>query len=217
LGAPPPSLPVATGPADPNARLILASGSPRRIELLRDAGYAFVLEPANLDEERHPGKLLPRELALYLAQAKANAIGQKHRRDVTLAADTIVAFGDMPIGKPANEAAAREIIRLLSGTTHIVITAVALCCPDRGIDWVAAAMSAVRMRVLNGREVDDYVASGLWKGKAGGYGIQDDRPLITCVSGSTTNVIGLPMTLTRQLLGQAGIHVAGSSDAAPVP
>jgi septum formation protein len=186
--------------------LILASSSPRRADLLRDAGYAFAVDPADVDEDRYPGNPLPRELAILLAQSKARRVAQRHPGDVVLAADTIVAFGDTPLGKPHDERHAREMIRLLSGTTHIVVTAVAVAGPDHKIVRVDAAMSAVRMPALTPRHLDAYLASGLWQGKAGGYGIQDPDPIVTLSGGEITNVIGLPMPQTIRLLTHTGIH-----------
>lgn len=185
--------------------LILASASPRRADLLRAAGYAFDVHAADVDEEQYLNKMLPHNLAAFLAKVKADRIADRFPADVTLAADTVVAFGDIAVGKPADEAEAREMLRLLSATTHIVITGVAVRCPDRKVELSGTALSAVRMRRLSNAEIDRHVVSGLWKGKAGAYGIQDPEPLVTCVGGSVTNVIGLPMGLTKRLLTTAGI------------
>jgi septum formation protein len=187
-------------------QLILASGSPRRAALLRQGGYAFDVKPAAVDEDAYLQKFLPVPLAAFLAKAKADDVANRFGYEVTLAADTVVAFGDTPLGTPATQDDARAMIGLLSGTTHIVITGVAVRCPAREIDLHATVLSAVRMRSLSPREIGEYVASGLWKSKAGGYGIQDPEPLVTCVGGSISNVIGLPMEETRRLLEQAGIR-----------
>jgi septum formation protein len=188
--------------------LILASSSPRRADLLREAGYAFTVDPADVDEDRYPGKPLPRELALFLAQSKARHVAQRRAGNVVLAADTVVAFGDTPLGKPHHHIHAREMITLLSGTTHIVVTAIAVAGPDPDVVRVDSAMSAVRMPALTPKRLDDYIASRLWEGKAGGYGIQDPDPIVTLAGGELTNVIGLPMPQTVRLLTQAGIHPA---------
>ena len=186
--------------------LILASSSPRRADLLRDAGFSFIVDPADVDEDRYPGNPLPRDLAILLAQAKAKRVAQRHPGDVVLAADTVVAFGDTPLGKPHDERHAREMLRLLAGTTHIVVTAVAVAGPDPAALRVDSAMSAVRMPARQPQRLDDYLASGLWQGKAGGYGIQDPDPIVTLVGGELTNVIGLPIPQTTRLLSHAGIH-----------
>ena len=186
-------------------RLILASASPRRQQLLRDAGYDFVVHPANIDEDDHPGRILPAELAEYLAVQKAKAVAllPQFRDDVILAADTVVAFGDRSLGKPADAAEARRMLDLLSGTTHIVITGVSVI----RLQHIARSrvMSAVRMRVLTAKEIADYVAGKQWQGKAGGYGIQDRDPFVIRQAGCHTNIVGLPMPETQRLLKQAGI------------
>jgi len=186
--------------------LILASSSPRRADLLRDAGYTFIVDPADVDEDRYPGNPLPRDLALLLAQAKARRVAQRHPGDVVLAADTVVAFGDTPLGKPHDQRHAREMLTLLAGTTHIVVTAVAVAGPEPAVLRVDSAMSAVRMPRPQSQRLVQYLASGLWQGKAGGYGIQDPDPIVTLAGGELTNVIGLPMPQTTRLLAHAGIH-----------
>jgi septum formation protein len=195
--------------------LILASASPRRAALLREAGYVFAIDPAEVDEDRYPGKPLPRDLAVLLARLKAKLAAQRHPGDVVVAADTVVAFADVPLGKPHHAAHAREMLTLLSGTTQIVVTAVAVAGPDSDVIRVASALSAVRMDALSKSRLDEYIASGLWQGKAGGYGIQDTAPIVTCVGGSVSNVIGLPMPETQRLLEEAGIRPANPPTSPP--
>lgn len=173
--------------------------------MLRQAGYEFVVRPATVDEQAQFGKLPPVQLALFLAKAKGEQISGRFGYEVTLAADTVVAFGDTPLGTPQTEQEAREMIELLSGTTHVVVTGVSIRCPARDIDLDCTALSGVRMRVMSNQRIDEYVASGRWQGKAGGYGIQDTDPIVTCIGGSISNVIGLPMEQTRELLQKAGI------------
>ena len=124
-----------------------------------------------------------------------------------LAADTVVALGDRPLGKPADADDARQMLRLLGGTTHQVITGVCVAPPRHEVSSAAAAS---RPPSTCGRsteaEIDAYVASGDWQGKAGGYGIQDDDPFVTRISGCHTNIVGLPMTDTARLLAEAGVH-----------
>jgi septum formation protein len=188
-------------------RLILASASPRRRELLMQAGYEFEVHPADIDEEDYPPQTLPADLAQRLAMLKAQALVPRFPTDVILAADTVVAFGDIPLGKPENEDEAVKMLELLSGTTHVVITGVTALRPATNFSISTKVMSAVRMRPWSQKEIHRYVASGDWKGKAGGYGIQDDRPdpFVMRLSGSHSNIVGLPMEATAELLSSAGI------------
>jgi septum formation protein len=205
----------------PSPRLILASASPRRRELLIAAGYDFEVHPANIDEDDYPPQMLPGELAQRLAMLKAQELVPRFVDDVILAADTVVAFGDIPLGKPADEQDAVRMLELLSGTTHVVITGVTVLRPATNFSISTRVMSAVRMRVWSQKEIHRYVASGDWKGKAGGYGIQDERPdpFVTRLSGSHSNIVGLPMEATAELLNSAGIHprVSGEGTEKPVP
>jgi septum formation protein len=188
--------------------LILASASPRRQELLRGAGYDFVVRPANVDEDGHP-RMLPAELAEYLAAQKARHVARQFPNDVVLGADTVVAFGDTPVGKPADADDARRMLRLLAGTTHVVITGVAVVRAAASYFTCSRVMSAVHMRDLTPQEIDRYVAGGQWQGKAGGYGIQDDDPFVTRMSGCHTNIVGLPVPETKRLLALAGVEPKG--------
>ena len=185
-------------------RLVLASASPRRQELLREAGYEFDVIPAEIDESAPPG-MLPAALAEQLALNKARAVANQHPECVILAADTVVAFGDVPLGKPADAEHAKRMLTLLAGTTHIVITALAVVHTAEGFFKSTRTMSAVRMRALTQAEIAQYVATNQWQGKAGGYGIQDNDPFVTRIAGSHTNIVGLPMTATKRLLAEAGI------------
>ena len=186
-------------------QLILASASPRRRQLLEEAGYEFVVHPADVDETVAPG-VYPPDFAQKLAVAKAETVAKQFPEDVILAADTIVTFGDQILGKPANADEARRMLAFLSRTTHIVITGV--CVIRKSGDMVQATrvMSGVRMANLTPEQIDAYVASGDWQGKAGGYGIQDNDPFVTRTCGSHTNIVGLPMEVVRRLLAAAGIY-----------
>jgi septum formation protein len=186
-------------------RLILASGSPRRRDLLREAGYEIFVAPADVDEENVPTGMLPSELARHLALSKARAVAPRFPDDYVLGADTVVAFGDTAMSKPADEADARRMLTLLAGTTHVVITGVALVCEALNVERVVHVMSAVRMRSLSPREVEEYLRTGEWRGKAGAYGIQDRDPFVTNMAGSLSNVVGLPMEAVREMLEGAGI------------
>ena len=191
-------------------RLVLASASPRRQDLLREAGFAFDIEPANIDEGDVPDGLTPGALAEHLAFEKARAVSRARPEDVVLGADTVVAFGDHPLGRPADPDDARRMLRLLGGTTHVVVTGVAVVHRAANLVRRCRVMSAVHMRALTPAEVDAYVQSNQWQGKAGGYGIQDRDPFVTRTAGCLTNIVGLPMTSTRRLLAEAGILPASN-------
>jgi septum formation protein len=191
----------ALGPAP---RLILASSSPRRKSLLEEAGYEFLVVPANVDE-KVPPQILPVDLAEQLAETKGRAVAPGYPEDVVLAADTVVSFGDYILGKPNDAAHARTMLNLLSGTTHLVITGVFVVRQSMSYSKLAHVMSAVRMNTLSNREIEEYVASNLWQGKAGGYGIQDPDPFVERIRGCHTNIVGLPMKTTKRLLEAAGV------------
>jgi septum formation protein len=187
-------------------RLILASASPRRQSLLRDAGFVFDIHPADLDEASFAADgMAPSELAKRLALAKAEAVASKFPDAVVLGADTIVAFGEQILGKPRDAQHAYEMLSLLSGTTHLVITGVAVVHPSARFSATIRNLSAVRMKPLTLHDIENYIATGQWRDKAGGYGIQDTDPFIIRMAGSHTNIVGLPMTATRNLLATAGI------------
>jgi septum formation protein len=187
-------------------RLVLASASPRRQSLLTEAGYEFTVHPSQVDERalEKPG-MLPADLALRLAIAKGEAVADQFPSDVVLAADTVVAFGDLALGQPPDAGAARRMLRLLESTTHLVITAITVIHQSIGHRSTARVMSAVRMNALTNEQIDRYVETGLWRGKAGGYGIQDNDPFVERMTGCHTNIVGLPMTTTKRLLADAGI------------
>jgi septum formation protein len=188
-------------------RLILASASPRRRELLRAADYAFDVCPADVDEDSYPPGTLPADLAELLAAKKADALAPRFPADVILAADTVVALGDRSIGKPADAAGAAAMIGLLAGTEHVVVTGVAVLRPATGFRRTTRVLSSVHMRPLSAAEIDAYVATGQWQGKAGGYGLQDEHadPFVVRTAGSHTNIVGLPMEATAELLAAAGV------------
>ncbi len=191
---------------NPSPQFVLASGSPRRQELLRSGGYDFLVDQADIDENDFPQDILPIELSLRLARTKAQEVAARHPADVVLAADTVVAFGDEILGKPEDAYQARDMLKLLSGTTHIVITGVVVKKLAGAFIQEKRVLSAVRMRWMSEREIDAYVASGEWRGKAGGYGIQDNDPFVKRLAGCHTNIVGLPMTTTKAMLSAAGIE-----------
>jgi septum formation protein len=203
---------LSTSAPNNSRRLVLASASPRRQKLLREAGFVdFLVEPSHVDEDDFPASMLPAEVAVHLAKLKAGKVAADLRfaRDAILAADTVVALGDQVIGKPDDAQHAREILRLLSGTTQIVVTGVAVQVAAENYLRVRRVMSAVRMRNLSEVEIERYLQTGAWRGKAGAYGLQDDNhDIVRCTGGCRTNVIGLPIPATVEMLAEVGIKAA---------
>jgi len=190
--------------------LILASRSPRRKALLREYGYEFEVLPPPLDEPDHLATgLLPSQRAEALSFFKARSVAERIDAGVILGGDTIVALDNRLFGKPADRADARRILCDLSGTTQQVITGVTLLDASTGMRVIEHDCTAVTMKQLSDDELEAYLDTGAWIGKAGAYGIQDrGDAFITRVEGSFTNVVGLPMELVIRLLAEWGIHPA---------
>ncbi|MFZ1481141.1 MAG: Maf family protein [Paracoccaceae bacterium] len=183
-------------------RLILGSASPRRSELLAQMGLVpDAVLPPDIDEDPRKGEL-PRPYAARLAREKALAVATGPD-DVVLCADTTVALGRRILGKPADAGEAAAFLTLLGGRRHQVITAVAVRRGDRV--WVRESVSAVKMKRLSDAELNTYLSSGEWQGKAGGYGIQGlAGAFIPWISGSFSGIMGLPVAETAALLTAAG-------------
>ena len=184
--------------------LVLASASPRRLELLRQVGLMpDCIDPADIDETPRRGELPPAH-AMRLAQEKVQAVVPRHPGAYVLAADTVVACGRRILPKTEDEASARRCLELLSGRRHRVHGAITVAGPDgrlvsRRVD------SQVAFKRLSEAEIAAYLRSSEWQGKAGGYAIQGHAAaLIRWVSGSYSNVVGLPLFETVQLLGGRG-------------
>ncbi len=186
-------------------RLILGSGSPRRKELLAGLGIMpDLVLPPDIDEDPRKGEL-PRPYCLRLAQEKALAV-PAGPQDVVLCADTTVALGRRILGKPADAGEAAAFLTALGGRRHQVITAVAVRRGDRVLS--RESLSTVKMKRLSDIELNAYLASGEWQGKAGGYGIQGlAGALIPWISGSYTGIMGLPVAETSALLTAIGYPV----------
>jgi septum formation protein len=185
-------------------RLILGSASARRRDLLAQVGIVpdAILAP-EIDERPARGES-PRACALRLAVGKAEAVAAGEEAAV-LAADTVVALGRRLLGKPADSAEAARFLALLSGRRHRVITGVALRRGERR--WSRAVETAVRFRRLDAAEIETYLASGEWQGKAGGYAIQGRAGgFVPWIGGSYSNIVGLPLAETLGLLAAAGIR-----------
>ena len=186
---------MATGPL-----LVLASASPRRLDLLRQIGLKpDRVDPADIDEIPRPGELPPAH-AIRLAEEKARAVMPRHPGAYILAADTVVACGRRILPKPLDAASARACLKMLSGRRHRVYGGIALASPDERLT-LRRVDSHVAFKRLSDAEIAAYLCSGEWRGKAGGYAIQGRAAaLIRWVSGSYSNVVGLPLFETFQLL-----------------
>ena len=183
-------------------RLILGSASPRRRDLLAQIGVVpDAVLPPDIDETPLPREL-PRPYCARIARKKVEAV-EAGPEDVVLCADTTVAMGRRIMGKPADAGEAAAFLVALGGRRHTVVTALAVRRGDRV--WTREVVSVVKMKRLSDIELNGYLASGDWAGKAGGYGIQGPAgAFIPWISGSYTGIMGLPVAETAQMLAAAG-------------
>lgn len=197
----------AEGATD-RARLILASASPRRVDLLAQVGIVpDAVDPADIDETPLPREL-PRQHAERLAAAKACAVAARHSGAFVLAADTVVGVGRRILPKAEDEATARKCLDLLSGRRHRVYGGIALVCPD-GTLRERTVMTMVAFKRLSRAETDAYLAGGEWRGKAGGYAVQGAAAaFVPGINGSYSNVVGLALCETVGLLHGNGFLAA---------
>ncbi|MFN3231578.1 MAG: Maf family protein [Alphaproteobacteria bacterium] len=190
--------------ASPASRLVLASASPRRLQLLQQVGLEPAeTAPADIDESPRKAEL-PRQLAARLADEKAKAVASRFPDDLILAADTVVACGRRSLPKAGTEAEARACLDLLSGRAHRVYTGVTLVLPN-GHMRRRTVESRVAFKALSAAERRTYLDSGEWRDKAGGYAIQGlAAAYIRTLQGSYTNVVGLPVFEVVSMLASAG-------------
>ncbi|HJQ78784.1 MAG TPA: Maf family protein [Lacipirellulaceae bacterium] len=196
---------------------MLASSSPRRRELLAEAGYEFTVVPPPPEIECGVcSELGPAGLVAELAFRKALAVvellqdEEKSRRPgrpgllapIVIAADTVAEYDGFILGKPHDEEHARAMLRQLSGREHRVLTGLCLWRLGDRQPLVRVAVTTLRMDPLSGAQLDEYLASGQWEGKAGAFGYQDRLGWVHIVEGSESNVVGLPMELLAELLAQ---------------
>ena len=196
----------------PKSQLVLASASPRRREILSAAGLRFRIEPAELDERALPGEP-PAQHAARLARAKALAVARRQAGDpgcVVIAADTLVVVGTRVLGKPSDAREAESHLASLCGRSHRVITAVAVVRADALHPREALVESEVALRPASADEIRAYVATGEPLDKAGAYALQGEgRRFVERVIGSESNVIGLPLAETLELLRAEGVVAGG--------
>ena len=183
--------------------IILASASPRRQELLRNAGISFTVRPADLPEVQRRAEA-PKEFAERMALEKARALDLPSAGGVILAADTVVVVDGQVLGKPEDKADAARMLRLLSGRTHEVITAVCLRGP--GFEDLRSESTAVQFVAMSEADIAAYVETGEPMDKAGGYGIQGMASRwIPRIEGDYFNVVGLPVSLVWRMLRERGV------------
>ena len=180
--------------------LILASASPRRAELLNQAGISYEIIEPELEEKPDPAKN-PCDIALDLAEEKARSVVQKLDRGVVLAADTLVVYRGELLGKPVDKGEARRMLRLLSGSSHEVITGLFLLDAASGLMEKGYSKTTVWMKNLSEVEINDYVEGGEPLDKAGAYGIQGSAALfVDRIEGCYFNVVGLPLSLLYEMI-----------------
>jgi len=187
--------------------IILASRSPRRSALLREAGIAFeAVSPKYQEPDPADWRSGPQAYAESVSQSKARSVADDYPDRVILGADTLVALGGEIIGKPVDQDDARAILRRLFGTTHQVMTGVTLYQPAAQQCITRHAVTTATMRPMSDEQLDAYLAGGEWKNKAGAYGIQGSADaFVTIVEGSFSNVVGLPVELLLDMLAEFGI------------
>ncbi len=181
-------------------RLILASASPRRKQLLEEAGYEFEVEPAGIDEPEPSSEMSPWAYAAHLAWRKAAEVARRRSTGLIVGADTICVVEGEILNKPLDRSDAERMVRLQEGRNTHVISGICLYRVDRH-EWVGAVeVSVVRFKPLSDQDRVAYLDSERWQGKSGGYGVQDNDPFVTVVRGSFSNVVGLPVERLEALL-----------------
>ena len=188
-------------------RLLLASESPRRRELLRSLASEFAVEAMSVDEIASDGRLEPSEVALFNARKKAQAAAEKYPEDWVLAADTIVELDGKVYGKPRDLDEAARVLQEFSGRTHKVISAVVLTCRNENKGSEFVAVSTVRFRSLSKLDIESYLSQVPVLDKAGSYGIQDrGEMLVESITGELENIIGLPVKALAEEMKKLGIY-----------
>ena len=189
------------------SRLILASKSPRRSELLEQAGLTFSVIPSDVDESM-VAVSSPDSYVISLAESKALDISQRHPAAWVIGADTIVLIDGKILGKPASINEAHDMLQRLSGKTHQVLTGYCICCQKKNRVFSETAKTDVRFKKLNDAEINWYIQTGEPFDKAGAYAIQGlGAVFVESIQGSYSGVVGLPLCETAQLLSRFGIDI----------
>ena len=188
-------------------RVILASASPRRKELLEKIGLKFEVEPSNYAEDMH-SKLRPDELAKSISLGKAKVVASKHKNAIVIAADTFIVFRGKIMGKPNTEAEARKMLMRLRGKSHSVITGFTILDTDRNKVLTKSVETIIHIKKLTSEEIDAYVRSKEPLDKAGAYAIQGlGSVIVERIEGDYFNVMGLPLSALAESLKEFEIHI----------
>lgn len=188
-------------------KIILASSSPRRRELLKRIGLRFTVAGSGYEEEMHPTRR-PRSLARHLSREKARSVALRHRNALVIAADTFIAFEGKILGKPHTRKEAIQMLTSLNGKAHTVITGLTVIDADSGKTVSRSAATTVYFRKLTAGEIASYADTGEPLDKAGGYAIQGlGATLVRKIAGDFYNVVGLPLSLLVECLKEFGVEV----------
>jgi len=188
-------------------RIILASTSPRRKELLESIGLKFEIQPSDYEEDMTL-KMPPKKLAEFLSLNKARSVAEKNNDAIVIGADTIVVLGKQVLGKPHTEKEAKRMLRLISGKTHSVITGVTVIDTSKNIMITKSVETKIWIKKLSPKEIESYVASKEPLDKAGAYAIQGLGSLIVKkIEGDYSGTVGLPLFLLREELEKIGVKV----------
>lgn len=184
--------------------LILASASPRRAAILQEHGFSFtIVSPPEDNPSVLPSNLTPAEFARALSIQKAKAVAENLTQGLLLSGDTVAALGNAIFGKPKGRTDAKRILQAITSTTHKVITALTLLEVETGKIMTRHNTTEITMHPLTGSQLDGYLDSGDWEGKAGAYGIQDHGDaFVKKIDGSFTNVVGLPIEMLTIMLDE---------------
>jgi len=188
-------------------RIILASASPRRVELLEKIGLRFKVEPSNYEEDMH-SELEPHEFARKISLEKAEAVASKHKNAIVIAADTIIVFGSKILGKPHTENEARKMLETINGKSHSVITGFSIIDTGKNKTLSKSVETKIYIRKLTLAEIDAYVSSKEPLDKAGAYAIQGlGAVIVEKIEGDYFNVVGLPLSALTEALKEFGINI----------
>ena len=188
-------------------KIILASASPRRKELLEKIGLKFEVEPSNYAEDMH-SRLNPDELARAISLGKARAVASKHKNAIVIAADTFIVFRGKIMGKPNTEAEARKMLMALRGKSHSVITGFTILDTEENKVLTKSVETVIHIKKLTPEEIDGYVKSKEPLDKAGAYAIQGlGSVIVERIEGDYFNVMGLPLSALAESLTEFGIHI----------